>query len=75
MKIYSFERLDVWEKSKDFTVFIYKVTRRYPKSEKFGLVSQLRRDPPPLSDFWEMDFFFSRGKSFGAGFGRRDGCL
>ncbi|MDZ7717096.1 MAG: four helix bundle protein [Balneolaceae bacterium] len=40
---FSFEKLDVWQKSKDFTVDIYKVTSDFPKSEKFGLVSQLRR--------------------------------
>ena len=41
--IYSFEKLKVWEKAKDFTVAIYKVTAKYPSDEKFGLVSQLRR--------------------------------
>lgn len=43
MKEYSFERLDVWQKAKDFTVSIYQVTKEYPSAEKFGLVSQLRR--------------------------------
>ncbi|WP_409029146.1 four helix bundle protein [Gracilimonas sediminicola] len=40
---YSFEKLDVWKKSKDFAVKIYRVTQSFPKEEKFGLVSQLRR--------------------------------
>jgi four helix bundle protein len=43
MKKYSFEKLDVWQKAKDFTVMLYKVTSEFPKAEKFGLVSQLRR--------------------------------
>lgn len=43
MKEYSFEKLDVWKKSKDFTVNIYQVTANFPSAEKFGLVSQLRR--------------------------------
>ena len=40
---FSFEKLDVWQKSKDFTVRIYEVTTNFPSAEKFGLVSQLRR--------------------------------
>ena len=40
---YSFEKLDVWEKSKDFAVKIYRITKSFPKEEKFGLISQLRR--------------------------------
>lgn len=40
---YSFEKLDVWKKSKDFAVKIYRATQSFPKEEKFGLVSQLRR--------------------------------
>jgi len=40
---YSFEKLDVWKKSKDFAVKIYRTTQSFPKEEKFGLVSQLKR--------------------------------
>jgi four helix bundle protein len=40
---YSFEKLDVWKKSKDFTVEVYKITNGFPGEEKFGLTSQLRR--------------------------------
>ena len=43
MKIYSFEKLTVWQKSKNLSVFIYKITRTFPKEELFGLVSQMRR--------------------------------
>ena len=43
MKIYSFEKLTVWQKSKNLLVFIYKITRTFPKEELFGLVSQMRR--------------------------------
>ena len=37
------EKLDVWKKSIDFVVKVYKVTEAFPKDEKFGLTSQLRR--------------------------------
>ena len=40
---YSFEKLDVWKKSNDFVVKIYRATKSFPKEEKFGLVSQLKR--------------------------------
>lgn len=43
MYIYSFEKLEVWNESKEFTKSIYKLTSTFPDSEKFGLVSQLRR--------------------------------
>lgn len=38
------ERLDVWKKAVDFVVDIYRVTDTFPKEERFGLTSQLRRD-------------------------------
>jgi len=37
------EKLDVWKKSIDFVVEVYRVTDSFPKEERFGLVSQLRR--------------------------------
>ncbi len=43
MYIYSFEKLEVWNESKEFTKSIYTLTSNFPDSEKFGLVSQLRR--------------------------------
>lgn len=43
MKTYSFEKLDVWQESRQLAVKVYKITREFPDEEKFGLVSQLRR--------------------------------
>jgi len=43
MKEFSFEKLKVWQKSKDLSINIYEVTAKFPNEEKFGLVSQLRR--------------------------------
>nr|WP_315140487.1 four helix bundle protein [uncultured Flavobacterium sp.] len=43
MYTYSFEKLDVWKEAKEFTKSIYILTSTYPDSEKFGLISQLRR--------------------------------
>lgn len=35
--------LDVWKKAVDFSVEIYRFTETFPKDEKFGLTSQIRR--------------------------------
>ena len=37
------EKLDVWKKAIDFVVALYKATESFPKEEKFGLTSQLRK--------------------------------
>jgi four helix bundle protein len=41
--MFSFERLDVWQKSIDFADLVYKATRSFPDIERFGLTSQMRR--------------------------------
>ena len=40
---YAFENLTVWQKSREFVKAIYLVTSDYPREERFGLISQLRR--------------------------------
>lgn len=40
---YKFENLEVWKLSRKFVSDIYTVTKDFPQSELFGLVSQLRR--------------------------------
>ena len=42
-KTKSFRDLIVWKKSKGLVVKIYKITETFPKSEVYGLVSQMRR--------------------------------
>ena len=39
----SFRDLIVWQRAIQMTVAIYKLTDQFPKSETFGLTSQLRR--------------------------------
>jgi four helix bundle protein len=43
MKTFSFEKLIVWQKSKQLAVIIYKLTKNFPKEELFGMTSQMRR--------------------------------
>ncbi|MBM2818062.1 MAG: ribosomal protein [Parcubacteria group bacterium] len=39
----SFKDLIVWQKARDLAVAIYKLTEQFPKSELYGLTSQMRR--------------------------------
>ncbi len=38
-----FRDLEVWRVSMDLVVKVYEITREFPKSEQFGLASQLQR--------------------------------
>ena len=37
------ENLEVWSRAIEFVVTVYKETSEFPKEEKFGLTSQIRR--------------------------------
>lgn len=39
----SFKELEVWQKAHRLVLEIYRVTSSFPKEERFGIVSQLRR--------------------------------
>ena len=39
----SFEDLIVWQKAHEAVLFVYKLTKKFPSDEKFGLSSQFRR--------------------------------
>jgi four helix bundle protein len=41
--MFSFKKLDVWQKSIDFADLVYRSTRLFPDDERFGLTSQMRR--------------------------------
>ncbi len=43
MKLFSFEKLIVWQKARQLSVLIYKTTKHFPHDERFGLISQMRR--------------------------------
>ncbi len=40
---YSFENVIAWQKAHAFTILTYKITKRFPDDERYGLVSQFRR--------------------------------
>jgi four helix bundle protein len=43
MKIYYFEKLDVWQKGRTYLKSIYQISQKFPFDEKFGMTSQIRR--------------------------------
>jgi four helix bundle protein len=43
IKLDSYKNLIVWQKAVDLVVEIYNLTETFPKSELYGLVSQMRR--------------------------------
>lgn len=43
MSIKSFQDLNIWKEAHSLTLEVYRVTKEFPKTEMFGLISQLRR--------------------------------
>lgn len=43
MSLTTYKNLIVWQKSIDLVQMIYELTKSFPQSETFGLVSQMRR--------------------------------
>jgi len=40
---HNFKELNVWQEAKNFAVFVYKVTMKFPKTEMYGITSQINR--------------------------------
>lgn len=40
---YFFERLDVWQHSRELVKRVYRLQKKFPNEERFGLCDQLRR--------------------------------
>lgn len=49
VKINRFSDLTVWQKAHDLTLATYKLTEKFPRSEQFGIVSQVRRSAASIS--------------------------
>lgn len=41
--MYRFEKLEVWKKAMDFCELVYQTSKDFPKTELYGLTSQMRR--------------------------------
>ncbi len=44
-----FEKLEVWQNSREFVKDIYLITKNFPADERFGLTSQIRRASQSIS--------------------------
>ncbi|HEY4282025.1 MAG TPA: four helix bundle protein [Chthoniobacterales bacterium] len=47
--MFTFEKLDVWQKAIDFADLVYNNTRDFPQDERFGLTNQMRRAAVSIS--------------------------
>ncbi|MEM6398430.1 MAG: four helix bundle protein [Bacteroidota bacterium] len=41
--IFPFQHLRVWQEAKDLTTEVYRLTKSFPDTEKYGIISQIRR--------------------------------
>ena len=41
--IENYKDLKVWQKSYELCLYIYRITAKFPKEERYGLTSQIRR--------------------------------
>jgi four helix bundle protein len=70
----SYRQLIAWQKSMDFVMDVYKVTKAFPRDELYGLATQLRRAavavPTNIADgqarFSPNEFFDFLGRARGA---------
>lgn len=49
VKINRFSDLTVWQRAHELTLATYRLTEKFPRSEQFGIVSQLRRATASVS--------------------------
>src|SRR5436853_6712987 len=49
MFTFNFEKLDVWQEAIQFANAIYKITKKFPARERFGLINQMRRAAVSIS--------------------------
>jgi len=41
--MHNFQELKIWQKAMDITESVYRISAEFPKEEKYGLTSQIRR--------------------------------
>lgn len=42
-KVYQFEKLEVWQQSRQLVVTVYQLIKKYPQEERFAMCDQVRR--------------------------------
>lgn len=49
MFVFSFEKLNVWQNSREFVLDFYKLTMKFPSSEIYGITSQIKRSATSIA--------------------------
>jgi len=62
--MFGFEKLEVWQKSIDFSERVYQITQNFPLDERFGLTNQMRRASVSLSSNIAEGSSRASGKDF-----------
>lgn len=56
LRVKNYKELSVWQKAVSLSITVYRITNRFPDSEKFGLTGQLRRAvtsiPANIAEGW-----------------------
>jgi len=47
--MFTFERLEVWQRAIEFADTVYSLTKNFPRNERFGLTNQMRRAAVSIS--------------------------
>ena len=47
--MFTFERLETWQKAINFADLVYRITQSFPTDERFGLTNQMRRAAVSIS--------------------------
>ena len=50
MHIYSFEKLETWQRARLFRKEVYDLVKKFPKEEIFGLTNQIKRSASSIGD-------------------------
>lgn len=56
MQVQNYQDLDIWQRSRVLVTAVYRITSNFPQTERFGLVSQMRRAavsiPSNIAEGW-----------------------
>jgi len=64
-KLKSYKDLIVWQKAYQLVLLIYKITMNFPKTEMYGITSQMRRSAISIpSNFIRKDIGFLKDNDF-----------
>lgn len=62
--MHNYKKLIVWQKAVDLAITIYKITKRFPEEEKFGMTLQARKSANSIANNIAEGSRKSSGKDF-----------